>query len=519
MNHMDRQTSDNGVAALGRLRETLQHVRRLCPDLPVLAIPWMHIKHPLHQVHVSMMRAEELPASGAAWVRRAAMCVLYGCMLTLRVAKYRWGFRAERASAAGQRFDLVAKTWCFSSTPPRGADFYYGNLQQQLAARGLRMLLICGGSERLDWSSIVTRRLYAEGIWRLPEYCLVPLWAPLRLAGWQIATSRRLRRVKAEDPLVARAIRQAGLDCLSREAMRAGLYFWIGQALARQWHPRAVVTLYEGNEWEPCLWWGVKTVQPGCRTVGYQHTVFFPESLALLQPVVDQCERSVPDVVLGLGQESCALMRESHEPHGVRLLQFGGFRCLPGARASHPADPRKRMVLVTPEGLAAEVEALFGFALRCAKHLPGYRFLFRCHPSFSMTRACALVPGLREQPNVVFSERRDLDEDLARCSVLLYRGSSSVLYAIARGLLSVYVHVDGFFEVDPLFRLSQWRLRCASPAEFVVILQQHERATPEQLDAEWRPAADYVAAYTQPVEGSAIEEFVRAAGLNGTAPS
>jgi hypothetical protein len=126
-----------------------------------------------------------------------------------------------------------------------------------------------------------------------------------------------------------------------------------------------------------------------------------------------------------------------------------------------------------------------------------------------------LIPGLSTQPNVAPSEQEHLDQDLTRASVLLYRGSSSVLYAIAKGLLPVCVHVAGLLDVDPLFRLSQWRVRCTTPEEFAAILQWYEHASPEQLEAEWKPAADYVAAYTQPVEERAIDEFVRAVGLDG----
>lgn len=503
---------------LERLRGALASVRRACPDLAVLATPWMHIRHPLAEPQLRLLR-DGAPADRRtwAWLLDAAGCALYSVLLAGRVARYRAWFWRERAALAREPFDAVAKTWCFPSTTPEGDDFYFGDLQARLAARHVRMLLLCGGAEDLDWPKLVNRRLFASGVFRIPFWCLVPWTAPLRMAAQQVRTSLRLNRIAGEmaDPLAKRAAEDASLGCLSRATMRAGVYYWAGQAVARHWHPKSVITLYEGSSWENCLWWGVKSVDPKCRTVGYQHTVFFQESLALMNPTVDLPARSLPDVALCLGTESAGLMRPAHERHGTTVVPFGGFRCRPGARVSRPAPASRRTVLVTPEGLAPEVAVLFRFALACAKRLPEYRFVLRCHPNFSMQRAHVMVPGLGSQPNITASERPSLDDDVARASVLLYRGSSSVLYAIAQGLLPAYVHVPGMRDVDPLFRLSGWRAQCATPEAFAALLQQHEQAALERLEAEWKPAADYVATYTQPVEERAIDELVRAARLNG----
>lgn len=504
--------------SLERLRDALASVRRACPDLAVLATLWMHIRHPLPEPQLALLR-DGAPSDRRAWawLVDAAGCALYSVLLVLRVARYRVRFRRERAALARESFDAVAKTWCFPSTTPEGEDFYFGDLQPRLAAQHVRMLLLCGGAEDLDWPRLVNRTLFASGVFRIPLWCLVPWTAPLRMAAQQARTSLRLRRLAEgmADPLAKRAAVEASLGCLSRDTLRAGLYYWVGQAVARQWHPKSLITLYEGSSWENCVWWGAKSVDPGCRTVGYQHTVFFEESLALLQPTVDLPARSVPDVALCLGRESAELMRKGHEPHGVTLLAFGGFRCRSGARAAQPAPASRRTVLVTPEGLAPEVKALFSFALACAKRLPEYRFVLRCHPVFPMARAQALVPDLASQANIIVSEQPSLDNDVARASVVLYRGSSSVLYAIAQGLLPVHVRTAELLDMDPLFRLPGWREHCQTPEAFAALMQRHEQAPPEQLEAQWKPAADYVATYTQPVEERAIDALVRAAGLNG----
>jgi hypothetical protein len=328
----------------------------------------------------------------------------------------------------------------------------------------------------------------------------------------QLQSARSLRQIAllAADVLAGRVARAASLDVFSPSVTQTGLFFWIGQEVVRIWKPRAGITLYEGHGWEKCLWWGIKTESPACKTVGYQHTVVFPEALALIRPFVDVRERSVPDVVLALGEPTRDLLRKAHADHNSRVIPFGTFR-YQGGLSGAIAPAARRCVLVIPEGLPFEIQTLFQFAFACARLLPSHTFVLRCHPNSPIEDVLSqLGVKLNDMPNVIASEKKDIQEDFTRASIVLYRGSSAVLYAVLAGLFPIYLHTEQKFDSDPLYTLASWRGFCTTPEQFVELLGRYENAPAAEREAEWRGASSYVSRYTVPVTEQSIRDFLAA---------
>lgn len=519
------------ASSLQPLDEALRSIRQRLPDLAVLAIHWLHLKHPLQAAQRRILH-EDGKAPVRGWLERsvrAAGDVVWAFGRCIAHALYQSGvsiglramLRRETAALRDARVDVIVKTWSFSTArQDEDGDFYYGDLQRRLAHRGVRVLLLCGDAARGNWRAFARAHASADEHPRLPERYFVPSWAPLMMAGRQAIASVRLRLLarRTPDPVGRQACRLASLEVLSPQTTRNGLYYWIAKRVVGHWHPRALITLYEGHAWEKCMWWGAKAADPACRTVGYQHTVILGDDLSLIRPYVDIRARSIPDVVLCLGEVTRQMIQE-HERHGAVLLPFGSFR-FRAERAHHPADPALRTVLVTPEGLAAEVQAMFAFAAECARRLPTHTFVLRAHPALPMERALRLVDvNLAREPNVILSDRPTIEEDFRRTSLLLYRGSSSVLYAVLGGLRPVYLDLDPLVSSDPLHNLGAWRRACRTSEEFVEIARRHESAPKEDLEQEWRAAAAHVDRYTGPVSESAIDRLLKATGLTVNGPA
>jgi hypothetical protein len=511
-----------GPTRIQRLADALRMVRQRCPTLALLGIRWMHLKHPLHPVQETLIQSDghrnPEPADGWTQLWLVIRCLLYALSSSARLVWLQLVLRQDIVNLKRQAFALIAKTCCFG--PGRlveDSDFYYGDLQRRLHQRGLRMLLLCGDVLCGRWTTFAKGQVGAS--WpRLSELCLVHPLAPLGMMWNQLRTCRRLRGLAAQsqEPLTRRISRLASRECLTPETMMAGLGFWVGRTAVRLWRPRAFLTLYEGHAWESCMRWGVKEADPSCLTVGYQHTMVFRESLALLEPSTEGRVATVPDVVLCLGAVPRELMRRGHEPFRTRLIRFGSFR-FHATPVERPADPARRTVLVTPEGIPSEVEALFTFAYACARQLPSHTFILRCHPEVPMSRAIELVSvDLARQPNIILSDQR-IEEDFARASVLLYRGSSAALYAVLHGLLPVYVQMEGRRDRDPLYQLETWRRHCRTPESVEECLSRYERQTVQQLVEEWTRAVEYVGGCVEPVADDRLEAFLDAVGLNGKA--
>lgn len=510
--------------ALKRVEQALLRVRERVPDLPVLAIRWMFIKHPLHPAQKELMRlagwsGENGEAAAAyrslAW--RAARCLLYGIQLTGRLSWLRLRLRAGLSALRRKKFPLIAKTCSFEPAPPSdGSDFYYGDLSQRLEQRGIASLLLCSDVRGLDWKKFSLGQVSLKPPYRLPEWALAAPLDPLRVAAAQLLAAWRLYRLKSrlKDTLECRAARLATHECLTPHTAAAALNFWIAKRAVKAWRPRAFLTFYEGHAWERCAWWGARTADPACKIVGYQHTAVFEASRSVTAPSVDLKTRSVPDLVLCLGRGPLELMRPGLEPLGTKLLPVGSFRHR-GQPAAGPADPSRRTVLVAPEGIRSEVKALFSFALACAREIPSYTFILRCHPEIPMPQALQLADGdLAGQPNILLSEDCSLGQDCDRSSILLSRGSSTVMYGILRGLRPVYGPVDDTMpDWDPVYALRTWRDECSTPGQLAECLAAYERSPQQQRESEWAEAVRYVQAYTGPVPDERIDALAKEAGL------
>ena len=513
-----------------RLVNALHYVRQSCQTVPVLSIIWLHPKHPIHHVQETLLRlgtaASELddrssgrglrgPLKRMADIQsrtlRSAVCAANAVRLSVKLLSLRWRERRKIEMLRRKQFDVVAKTWCFGLQRPSGEDdFYYGDLQQRLARRGHRMLLLCGDSSETNWRQFADAQLSTPDSNRIPELCLVPPWAPLKMLWTQLHSSRILKGVAANAPdrLVETVARTACLDVLSPSVTQNGLFYWIGREAVRTWKPRALVTLYEGHGWEKCMWWGAKAEDRACRTVGYQHTVVFPEAIGLTRPFVDIKERSVPDIILALGERTRDLIKDGHEKHQSHVIPFGTFR-YGGRRVSSVAPAGRRHVLVIPEGLPFEIRALFDFAHECARLLPSHTFVLRSHPQWPISKALSeLGLDVLDLPNVIASDKNDIDEDFARSSIVLYRGSSAVLYGLLAGLFPIYVHVYKKFDSDPLYVLQSWRKVCSTPEQFAELVNEYEDMSAAKRDMEWQAAAAYVSEYAVPVDEHRVDAFL-----------
>lgn len=410
--------------------------------------------------------------------------------------------------------DVIFKTWRYGDEPEDGSDdFYFGSLPLSLRKRGLKAIVLYGNARppgetpRAFWSS------RGEVVY-VPERLLVPLAAPAMLCLDQLFTALQLHRRRrsagaADDWRMAAASAEACAGCLRPEAVVHGLYYHIAREAVRRWRPRAFVSLYEGHPVEQLMWRGVRAADPSCAIVGYQHAVLTPLALSVLRPQVGGTEPATPDTVLCLGEETRRLLERGHRAFGSRLVPFGSYRHRPAAGIEMVSIANRRTILVLPEGLLLEASLLFGFALRVARRMPRYRFVFRCHPALPFEEVAGELEGdPDEPPNVEVSRRHSISEDFALSSVVLYRGSSAVLAGVLHGMKPIYLHVPGQPYVDPLFRLPSWREIVSSEEGFAAAVHGYFVESPDTLTEQWRKASEYVERYASAVDQAAVDRFL-----------
>jgi hypothetical protein len=396
-------------------------------------------------------------------------------------------------------------------------DFFYGKLPLLLQERGVSCLLLYNDWWDQKGTEFIRALLTRKHVRSVPERMLVPFWAPLVTAWKQILASISLCRLArlSTDKKFAVICREACLSCVGLQTMWDTLNFYSAREAVKTWHAKAFVVAYEGQASDKPYWHGVKAANKDCVTVGYQHTAIHPHSLALTWPNRGSWELASPDVVLCLGQVTRDMMKPGHEPLGTKLVVFGSFRRALSRSLQRPPKSERHTVLVIPEG--RESEMLFNFAMRAAPLLPDHRFVFRCHPARPFSRVRPRLEGTPEElPNIDISDRQSLVDDCARSSVVLYRASSAVMVALLAGLKPIYLHDNQRPDVDPLFELTSWCECVSSPSQMERVLRLYEATTEDRAIEEWRSAAEYVNAYTMPVDDASIDRFLEAVGLIGS---
>ena len=510
-------------------------VRRLCPRLAVLGISTLRPNHLLSPDQVQLMEdLEDLERDQAssktpqASTRRSRVpaltvivwrwlwCVLFACRDTLSLGYLQLRFHRDLKRLLRTPAHVIMRTWDFDPpSPEESTDFYYGSLPQQLEARGVPCLLLCGDARSKFDAAFTSAVLNRERLRGVAEHLLVPVWAPIVTSCRQLTAALALRRlaIRATDDRFASVCAAASLGSLQTITQRNVLHFYSARRAVKRCGAKAFVTLYEGQPWEHPAWHGAKAADPDCLTVGFQHTVLLPHNFALIRSQDDGQRSSRPDVVLCSGPRTKAMMQESHQRS--RLVIFGTFRPFPERMTSHRPSPGRRTVLVVPEtGIIREAKILFNFAMQAARAVPDHRFIFRCHPMMPFSKLRQHLQWAPEMfPNIEVSDTASFADDCSRSSVVLYRGSSSVLYAVLYGLKPIYLHDERHQHGDPLFELTSWRELVTSEAELRLTLTRYAATNANgEVSDEWRGAAEYVKAYVTPVSEASLDQFLEAVG-------
>lgn len=287
--------------------------------------------------------------------------------------------------------------------------------------------------------------------------------------------------------------------------MMNGLNFFLAARVVQQFRPRAYMTFYEGHAWEECSWRGVQSSGFPCKTVGYQHTVIMSRALDLSDSTQRRCIR--PDIILCSGHRTADALRKNHGFRKTKIIPFGTFRRSSITEVCVP-NPKCQTVLVLPD-FYKEAPFLFNTAIQVATMLKDHHFIFRCHPAYSFSNIKNLVNGnLEKMGNVEISEGKKIEEDFERSSVILYRGSSAVLYAVLNGLKPFYLHVKNTEIIDPIFELDAWRESIDSGQALEQRLREYAAEPLDKIIPAWKVATQYVKGYTMPVGENSITRLL-----------
>ncbi|MDP2599383.1 MAG: hypothetical protein Q8P84_01430, partial [Deltaproteobacteria bacterium] len=479
---------------------------------PVLAIQWIHLTNGRYEV-VRKAQMASLSVSFFIIFFRVLYGFIRSLLLSFQLFFLQFYCRAVLKKLCDKEFDALSKTWGYpQSSLKRGEDFYLGDMAWRLKEKKISLLTLCGNAKEKHWRPFLDSHKSDSFPFQLPELCLVKVrdifvvWFQQCLAGFSLFFGALGEKKKELRPFLL----FAGMESLRHLTLRNALFYFIGKNACTFWKPKFFVSLYEGHAWEKCLWKGIRKGLPSCRIVAYQHTVVFQRTLALRNPAYNSALTG-PDVVLCTGPETAKIIRKGHESNGSTLIPFGSFRFKDSDADLREPSPERKTVLVLPEGLMGESQILFHAAIRLAKRLKDYRFIFRTHPILPFDKVrLHLEEDVTLWNNIEISKEKDIAKDFERSSVLLYRGSSSVLYGVLKGLKPFYFGQEGEETIDPLFELSEFRECVLSTDDLAEKLTQYQKIQRDAVLPSWQKAAKYVQEYTMPVRTDSVRELLEA---------
>ncbi len=513
--------------------ETYDRLTRICdrilrrPDAPLtlMALPWLHIINEVPFVltgYADLIDALEpdsdsrhRPSFIQAPIRRGRWGAYRFALLMrnlIRPMRNPHAGDPETALPALKNggVDVIIVSWLINDSHlAEDDDFYFGNLQALLAERGFSSLLVLRNQSGHPTRPLLKKTVRSRPFSRvmLPE--TATLAREIHFIKRCLSTRRYLRQyaVHASCGSERRLCGAASRLAVSNPVVQNLRLHAQMEALCRNTRPSVVITLYEGHAWERCVYHAARRAGPLSRCVGYQHTAIRKRSHALKRSLSPHHDFD-PDLVLTVGTVTRRILEKSHAVNGVQTLLYGTHRRTGGDASVH--SPRRETVfLVLPEGDGLECIYLFEFALECAHRLPEVRFIFRTHPYFPIERLAATQKWrIPTDQNVEISRYSKIEDDFDRAGYLIYRGSSTVIYAILYGLKPFYLARPDELNFDPLFELSVWRQNVYSVDDLVDHYRMDRSAAEDIRLQEWKQARRYCDHYVQPIQQEAVTKIM-----------
>ncbi len=508
-------------------------LRRSDAPLEWIAIPWLHIlnEHPVYLADYTdlILNADlggppsPLPSLNSMSKRGRASASRFASLAKtlFRSATFAtWRKESPNINGGGPcvasaslSADVIILSWLVNVNHLDWIDdFYFGNLQSLLAERGMSSLLVLRNQTGIPASSLLKRAQRDGACSRMLLPDVTRLTEELGFIRRCLRARCQLRQAELEassllDRQVARKAR--GLVVSSAVVGNLRLHEQI-VALCHQFKPSVVMTLYEGQAWERCVWHAVRSSGFPSLCVGYQHTILRKHSHAVKRSLgSDKCYN--PDLILTVGDVTRGILEASRELRDLRLLSFGTHR----RNANIATDEIQNLsptFLVLPEGIESECIFLFDFALKCARSLPSAHFIFRTHPVLPFERIVSKLKEFRPPPaNIEVSSNAQIDDDFARAGYILYRGSSAVIYSVLFGLKPFYICRPGEMTIDPLEGLSEWREYASSVEDLQEKYMSHRTQKDGHNTEEWRRARAFCERYMQPLKENVIGEIIQLA--------
>jgi len=380
-------------------------------------------------------------------------------------------------------------------------DFYYGNLPNQLIAKGLTVATVLINytdctEEGLaqQWASkVYPRFVLSRSLGFFYDY---EIFRRLYKESFRINSLRR----READEFYRYTCRLAAIEALSSGSMSALRIGYQIAELVSKIKPKILMTTFEGHAWERVAIYCARKTRLNIKCIGYQHAVLSRLQHSMTRTISKDFD---PNYILAAGSVSARQIKSRCQLSiSVEILgsSRNSIRADAGSNSFKPEiDQKKTSILVLPEGLITECETLFRFSLECAKLMPDVNFVWRLHPLITFNMLKRRGKYFDSIPdNIILSEDM-LYNDISRCEWALYRGTTAIIPAVINGLRPIYLQLPNEMTIDPLYEINDFRGVVRSCEEFIFMIRRSGVNENSRLQSVCHKAKKYCASFYSPL--------------------
>jgi hypothetical protein len=447
-------------------------------DLCILGVPWPVIaaiedyaQSKLINVRISARYGSRLQSKISGKVEAWASLFKGFIISFVNIMKAHYSFGKIENTIEKDKPVYLIKSFVYPSSFLDGGKFsdpFFGDLAHYFQLHLESHIQVVTMSE-----GFIDRRLCYQKMKNINGQIIVPLESYLRLkdillGGIMLFLNLLTSSIKVPGNI---PLQKFNLGPLFRELLDSGgwkipfnqyLCQFAARRFAQKHQLMACLMTYEGNPWERMFIMGLRAEVSDLQIIGYQHAVV-PQSAAC--DFISKWESEfIPhtDRVVTTGAKAAEILkRYSFFPDdkfesgcALRyqyLYDFGLFQ--------RPLDSEKPFtILVALEG-QPEVVSLLSYAISQARELPDVKFIIRTHPFLPFQELLKFIGKKRSDlpANMVISKVSKVTEDIKRCNVVLYWGTTVAAEALMMGRPVIHFDRGDVLNYDPLFELTDFK--------------------------------------------------------------
>ncbi len=349
-------------------------------------------------------------------------------------------------------------------------DFIFGNLDEKVSEGGSSTLTLLFNFTRTFRYNFFLKNENKNSKLLMPRFCSFKIEL-LHSFNLLLASLNLLKNLFSEkDVLKKRIYLCASIYCLSEHTLNCLRKAYLVLQILKHCDSKHVITTFEGHSWERLIFYQAH-LNTNCLCFAYIHSPLFKNQHSIFRHLSKSYD---PDVFLFAGEiiQNMFLTKCSFDNFDSYVLGSNrNFKIDDVIRKKRRfVSSADKACLVLCEGINSEAKSLLLISLDCAIHYPNLKFIWRLHPLLSFNDLFS-HDEIEKLPSNIFISERSFDLDISSSDYALYRGSSSIIQAIAGGLRPIYFKKANEMSIDPLFFINDWRIQVTNTTDLADCLE------------------------------------------------